>query len=159
MHFQLPDPVIPDHVPQSLVRPFPYVFGMTTRDNPFTEWAASVHDGPDIFYAPHAYPGATPAWIVRRMEDLRKIYFDTETFSSKDFSPFAKLIGETWTNLPAEIDPPDHAKYRAFVNPLFTPAAMAKLENKIRGYAVDYIEGFRESETLKEYSFRNLLKP
>ncbi|MBB35861.1 MAG: cytochrome [Hirschia sp.] len=161
MHFQLPDPVIPDHVPQSLVRPFPYVFGMTTRDNPFTEWAASVHDGPDIFYAPHAYPGATPAWIVRRMEDLRKIYFDTETFSSKDFSPFAKLIGETWTNLPAEIDPPDHAKYRAFVNPLFTPAAMAKLENKIRGYAVDYIEGFRESgncEFMSDFAFEFPIK-
>jgi len=120
-----------------------------------------VHDGPDIFYAPHAYPGATPAWIVRRMEDLRKIYFDTETFSSKDFSPFAKLIGETWTNLPAEIDPPDHAKYRAFVNPLFTPAAMAKLENKIRGYAVDYIEGFRESgncEFMSDFAFEFPIK-
>ena len=28
-------------------------------------------------------------------------------------------------DLPVEIDPPEHAKYRAFINPLFTPAAMS----------------------------------
>ncbi|MGD9472454.1 MAG: cytochrome P450 [Novosphingobium sp.] len=161
MQLQFPEPVIPDHVPSSLVRPFPYVFGMTTAADPFGEWAAAVHDGPEIFYAPHAYPGATPAWIVRRVEDLRKIYFDTETFSSKDFSPFAKLIGDTWTNLPVEIDPPNHAKYRAFINPLFTPSAMAKLEEKIRGYAVEYIEGFRERgecEFMADFAFEFPIK-
>ena len=161
MQLQFPEPVIPDHVPSSLVRPFPYVFGMTTAADPFGEWAAAVHDGPEIFYAPHAYPGATPAWIVRRVEDLRKIYFDTETFSSKDFSPFAKLIGDTWTNLPVEIDPPHHAKYRAFINPLFTPSAMAKLEDRIRGYAVEYIEGFRERgecEFMADFAFEFPIK-
>ena len=71
MDFQLPDPVIPDHVPADLVRPFPYMFGTTTAADPFGEWAPAVHQGPPIFYAPHAYPGATPAWIVRRVEDLR----------------------------------------------------------------------------------------
>ena len=161
MQLQFPEPVIPDHVPSSLVRPFPYVFGMTTAADPFGEWAAAVHDGPEIFYAPHAYPGATPAWIVRRVEDLRKIYFDTETFSSKDFSPFAKLIGDTWTNLPVEIDPPHHAKYRAFINPLFTPSAMAKLEDRIRGYAVEYIEGFcerGECEFMADFAFEFPIK-
>ena len=161
MQLQFPEPVIPDHVPSSLVRPFPYVFGLTTAADPFGEWAAAVHDGPEIFYAPHAYPGATPAWIVRRVEDLRKIYFDTETFSSKDFSPFAKLIGDTWTNLPVEIDPPHHAKYRAFINPLFTPSAMAKLEDRIRGYAVEYIEGFRERgecEFMADFAFEFPIK-
>src|SRR3546814_6098762 len=58
-------------------------------------------------------------------------------------SPYSKLVGDSWTNLPVEIDPPEHAKYRAFANPLFTPAAMAKLEDKIRKYAVEYVEGFR----------------
>lgn len=161
MQMQFPDPVIPDHVPANMVQPFPYVFGMTTQDDPFDDWATSVHEGPDIFYSPHAYPGGSPAWIVRKMEDLRKIYFDTETFSSKDFSPYSKLIGDTWTNLPAEIDPPDHAKYRAFVNPLFTPSAMARLEDKIRGYAVDYIEGFRAQggcEFMSEFAFEFPIK-
>jgi cytochrome P450 len=158
---QFPEPIIPDHVDQALVRPFPYVFGMTTRDDPFANWATTVHEGPGIFYAPHAYPGGTPAWIVRRVEDLRKIYFDTDTFSSKDFSPYSKMIGDTWTNLPVEIDPPHHAKYRAFINPLFTPKAMTKLEGKIRSYAVEYIEAFRargECEFMSEFAFEFPIK-
>lgn len=161
MQIQFPEPIIPDHVPPSLVRPFPYIFGTTTRSDPFMDWAPAIHEGPEIFYAPHAYPGATPAWIVRRVEDLRKIYFDTETFSSKDFSPYSKLIGDTWTNLPVEIDPPQHGKYRAFINPLFTPSAMAKLEGKIRGYAIDYIESFRESgrcEFMADFAFEFPIK-
>lgn len=161
MQNQMPEPVIPDHVPPSMVQPFPYVFGMTTHEDPFDNWATAVHQGPDIFYAPHAYPGATPAWIVRRVEDLRKIYFDTETFSSKDFSPYSKLIGDTWTNTPAEVDPPEHAKYRTFVNPLFTPKAMARLEDKIRRFSVEYIEAFRERgscEFMSEFAFEFPIK-
>lgn len=161
MQIQFPEPVIPDHVPASLVRPFPYVFGMTTREDPFAGWATAVHEGPPIFYAPHAYPGGTPAWIVRRVEDLRKVYFDTDTFSSKDFSPYSKMIGDTWTNLPVEIDPPHHAKYRSFINPLFTPTAMAKLEGKIRAYAIEYIEAFRERgscEFMSEFAFEFPIK-
>jgi cytochrome P450 len=161
MQHQLPEPIIPDHVPPSLVRPFPYMFGMTTRDDPFSDWATTVHQGPAIFYAPHAYPGGTPAWIVRRVEDLRKIYFDTDNFSSKDFSPYSKMIGDTWTNTPAEVDPPDHAKYRAFVNPLFTPKAMAKLEDRIRGYAIEYVESFKargNCEFMTDFAFEFPIK-
>ncbi|MHC0054675.1 hypothetical protein [Actibacterium sp. D379-3] len=108
-------------MPAELVQPFPFIFGMTTDKDPFTDLAKSVHAGPEIFYAPHAYPGATPAWVLRRAEDLKKVYFDTEHFSNKGFSPFARLIGETWGSVPAETDPPLHALYRAFVNPIFTP--------------------------------------
>ena len=156
-----PEPQIPAHVPVSLVRPFPFVFGTTTEADPYNEWVPEIHKGPEIFYALHAYPGGTPAWIVRRADDLRKIYFDTETYSSKDFSPFSKMIGDTWTNLPVEIDPPHHAKYRAFINPLFTPVAMTKLEGKIRQYAIEFIEAFRERgecEFMKAYAFEFPIK-
>lgn len=161
MQIELPKPIIPEHVPASLVRSFPFVFGMTTTSDPFNDWTAAIHKGPDVFYAPHAYPGGSPAWIVRRVEDLRKIYLDTETFSSKDFSPFSRLAGDTWTNLPVEIDPPEHAKYRAFINPLFTPKAMAKLEERIRKYACEYIEAFRERgscEFMAEFAFEFPIK-
>ena len=161
MQIDFPEPTIPDHVPPSLVRPFPYVFGMTTSEDPFGDWAVAVHEGPDIFYAPHAYPGGSPAWVVRRAEDLRKIYLDTDTFSSKDFSPFSKLAGDTWINTPVEIDPPEHAKYRAFINPLFTPKAMAKLDEKIRSYAAEYVESFREKgscEFMADFAFEFPIK-
>tara|TARA_R110000824_G_scaffold13280_5_gene57885 strand:- start:22748 stop:23881 length:1134 start_codon:yes stop_codon:yes gene_type:complete len=134
---------------------------MTTSEDPFGDWAVAVHEGPDIFYAPHAYPGGSPAWVVRRAEDLRKIYLDTDTFSSKDFSPFSKLAGDTWINTPVEIDPPEHAKYRAFINPLFTPKAMAKLDEKIRSYAAEYVESFREKgscEFMADFAFEFPIK-
>lgn len=142
MTVEFPQPTIPAHVPEDLVRPFPFIFGTTTEQDPFNDLAAAVHEGPAIIYAPHAYPGGTPAWVPRRTEDLRAIYYDTEHFSSNDFSPYAKLVGETWINSPAELDPPDHGPFRAMVNPVFTPKAMAALEDKIRGYAVEYIDRF-----------------
>jgi cytochrome P450 len=120
-----------------------------------------LHDLPPVFYAMDAYPGFTPAWIVRRAQDLRKIYFDTEHFSNKDFAPFAKIIGETWSSLPAETDPPMHALYRAFVNPIFTPKAMTKLEEKIRLYAREYVAGFKAKghcEFMADFAFEFPIK-
>ena len=158
----MPEPVIPEHVPAALVKNFPYIFGMTTREEPHRTWAPRIHaEEPDIFFAPHAYPGGTPAWVVRRMDHLREVYFDTDTFSSKDFSPFAKLIGESWINTPVEIDPPNHAKYRKMANPLFTPKAVSALDDKIRQYAVDYVEAFRqrgECEFMAEFAFEFPIK-
>lgn len=162
MQIELPEPTIPAHVPATLVKHFPYIFGTTTTQEPHLDWAPAIHtEGPDIFYAPHAYPGGSPAWVVRRMDHLREIYFDTDTFSSKDFSPFAKLIGESWINTPVEIDPPEHAKYRKMASPLFTPKAVSALDEKIRHYAVNYVEAFRakgECEFMSQFAFEFPIK-
>src|SRR3546814_4955347 len=88
------DASVPPHVPAELVRPSPFVFGTITEADPFNEWVPEIHAGPPIFYAPNAYPGMGPAWVVRRMADMREIYMDTATFSSKDFSPYSKLVGD-----------------------------------------------------------------
>ena len=67
MQIELPEPTIPAHVPATLVKHFPYIFGTTTKQEPHLDWAPAIHaEGPDIFYAPHAYPGGSPAWVVRR---------------------------------------------------------------------------------------------
>lgn len=138
-----PVSVVPDHVPAELVREdYPFVFGTITEADPFNELAASVHQGPDIIYATNAYPGRTGAWVPRRMRDLRAIYMDPETFSSTGFSQFAALIGDTWINSPLELDPPAHGPFRQMLNPAFTPKTMAALEDKIRQYAIGYIEKF-----------------
>ena len=156
-----PEQPIPDHVPAELVQPFPFVFGMTTDKDPFNELAAAVHEGPDLIYAPHAYPGGTPAWVPRRIEDLRAIYMDTEHFTTRDFSPFAKLSGGNWINSPVELDPPAHGPFRQMVNPAFTPKAMAALEEKIREYAVGYIDAFAKAgkcEFMSEFAFEFPIK-
>jgi cytochrome P450 len=152
---------LPAHVPAGLVREYAFNFGATTDLEPFNDLVPPVHEGPAVFYAMHAYPGGTPAWVVRRAEDLRRIYFDTEHFSNKDFAPFAKLIGENWSELPAETDPPMHSLYRAFVNPIFTPKAMAALEGNIRDIAREYILAFKdkgECEFMSEFAFEFPIK-
>ena len=152
---------LPGHVPAHLVREYPLLFGRVTEENPYESMIPGIHEGPDVFYALKAYPGDTPAWIVRRTEDLRNIYFDTEHFTNAVPGPFASMIGESWTQVPFESDPPKHALYRAFVNPLFTPKAMAKLEERIRGYAREYIEGFRPNgscEFIQDFAFEFPIK-
>lgn len=153
---------IPGHVPAELVAPdFPFIFGLTTEQDPFDDLAMHVHEGPDIVYAPHAYPGGTAAWVPRRMAHLRAIYLDTEHFSSTDFSPFSKLIGDEWISSPAELDPPRHGPFRQMVNPAFTPRAMAALETRIRQYAVEYIDAFAargECEFMGEFAFEFPIK-
>lgn len=161
MTLQLPKVARPAHVPEHLVRPFPFIYGTTTDKDPFGELAAEVHRGPEIFWAEHAYPGGTPAWVVRRTEDLRAIYFDTEHFSNKGYAPFPKAINASWSILPTEFDPPQHQLYRSMVNPVFTPRAMEKLEGKIHGYAREYIASFRDKgacEFMADFAFEFPIK-
>lgn len=131
----------PAHVPDALVRDYPNKLGHTTSANPFEEMIPEIHATmPPVFFSMDAYPGGSPAWVVRRAADLQAIYMDTVNFSSKDCAPFAKLIGETWSELPAETDPPMHGLYRKWINPIFTPKAMTALEEKITRYAREYCE-------------------
>jgi cytochrome P450 len=142
-------------VPEHLVRPFPFVYGTDTDRDPFA-MTKEIHEGPDVFYAHHAYTGGRPAWVVRRASDLREIYLDTEHFENAGLSVFSKLIGDTWTNLPFEIDPPRHKVYRSVLNHWFTPKAMSEMEAQIRERAVEFIEAFRargECEFVAEFAF------
>jgi cytochrome P450 len=148
---------IPAHVPRELVRDYPFILGATCDENPFDTLVPKVHEGPAVIYAPHVYPGHTAAWVFRRAADLSAIYLDTEHFSNKGFAPFAMLVGESWSSLPAETDPPMHGLYRAMVNPLFTPRKMKELENRVREFARSYIAKFKdrgECEFMNDFAFR-----
>src|SRR3546814_13945043 len=95
---------------------------------------------PAIFYSMDAYPGGSPAWIVRKAADLQAIYSDTVNFPNQDFAPFAQLVGESWSSLPAETDPLMHGLSRKWINPVFTPTARRALEEKSTHYAREYYE-------------------
>ena|SRR5579859_3609759 len=110
---------------------------------------ADVHrSSPPIFFVADGYPGGTPAWVVRRAADLRRIYSNTEHFSVKGFSPLARMIGESWDLVPAEIDPPRHGQFRTLLNPLFTPVALKKLEGKVADVARKLAEGLKGEKTV-----------
>lgn len=148
---------VPAHVPAHLVGSYPLVLGATTLENPFDKIIPQIHEGPDVMWCANGYLGHFPAWVFRRAKDLQAIYMDTEHFSSKDFAPFAKLLGENWNNVPAEVDPPMHGLFRNMVNPLFTPRKMAALENRVREFAQLYINKFKDKghcEFMSEFAFR-----
>jgi cytochrome P450 len=148
---------IPAHVPPNLVGEYPLHLGATTYENPFDRIIPAIHDGPEVVYALNAYLGHAPAWVFRRARDVQEVYLDTEHFSSKDLAPFAKLLGDSWSMVPLEIDPPMHGIYRSIINPLFTPRRMAAMEDGVRKYAREYINTFKDRghcEFMNEFAFR-----
>lgn len=150
----------PPHVPTDLIRPFPYILGATTKLKPHS-FIPAMHEGPPVFWAERVYNGIRGAWVPRRLEDLRAVYNDTEHYCARDFAPFSKLIGEEWFLVPAEADPPHHAVLRGLVNPVFTPKKMAALEEKIRGYARDYVLSFKDRghcEFMADFAFEFPIK-
>jgi cytochrome P450 len=133
------------------------VLGKTTREDPYKRIIPDIHRNlPEVFFSLDAYPGGTPAWILRRAEDLRKVYNDTTNFTSAHFSPFAGLIGEQWNLLPAETDPPMHGKYRSVLNPLFAPKKMQAMEANVRAAArrcIDKLKDRAGCEFMQEFAF------
>lgn len=148
---------IPAHVPHELIRPYPLIQGAFSDEDPFKTIIPQLHQGPEVFYALQAFPGHTPAWIFRKSKDLAAIYMDNEHFTTKDFAPFAGLVGDSWCVLPVETDPPMHTLYRTMVNPLFMPKKMQAMEGRVRHFAREYILKFKdrgECEFMGEFAFR-----
>src|SRR3546814_9329603 len=120
---------IPPHVPAEFVREYPIVQGRYVEEDPYKTIIPAIHQWPPVFYATNAYPGSTPAWVLRRAADVREAYKDTEHFSSMGANGFAAAIGESWTMIPTELDPPLHTGFRALLNPLFSPPRMRSEEH------------------------------
>jgi cytochrome P450 len=156
------DRSIPAHVPESMIQSWPFQFGTTHIGNPYVDLVDPVHASyPDVFYTRDAYPGAQPAWVVRRFEDVSEIYKDNVNFINKGFAPFAMLTGDYWHLVPAEMDPPNHGRYRAMIFPLFTPKAVRSLEDKVAAYASHYINQFKDRgscEFMSEFAFEFPIK-
>lgn len=153
--------VIPAHVSADSVLPFAFGFGQSTDLEPYSALVSAVHKGPRIFYALDAFPGPKPAWVIRKAADLRRVYLDTEHFSNWGFAGFGELINESWGLVPAETDPPLHQLHRAFVNPIFTPKALARLDGKIHEIAREYIAKFKdngECDFMKDFAFEFPIK-
>ena len=134
--------IIPAHIPAHLVRDVDLWEEISAAGIDAHARAAALHDEtPPIFYVPRlGYIGG--AWVPRRAEDLRRILQDTETFSNSGGTPFPQMLGEAWRLIPLDIDPPDHAKYRALLNPLFSPKRVDALEADIRAQATSLLNGF-----------------
>ena len=156
------DRSIPAHFSADMIHDWPFQFGTTHTGNPYTDLLDPIHASyPPVFFTRDAYPGQQPAWVVRHFDDVASIYKDNVNFLNKGFAPFAMLTGENWHLVPAEMDPPDHGRYRAMIFPLFTPKAVRALEGKVSAYASHYIDQFKDRgqcEFMSEFAFEFPIK-
>jgi len=88
-------------------------------------------------------PGVIPsrasadAHLVGRHADVVTVLRSPDIFSSR-FD--AVHIGQVRPLIPLQIDPPDHAKYRKLLDPLFAPRRSALLEGRTRALVSDLVE-------------------
>jgi cytochrome P450 len=104
-----------------------------------------VHDGyhrlhataPDIFYAPRN----GGHWIVTRFEAMSQILRDAEHFSSRELdipkSNSANLM------IPLNLDPPDHAAYRAVLMRHLDRKTVAAMDGKLRAWCARLIDAVK----------------
>lgn len=82
------------------------------------------------------------SWWVSRYDDVMYVLRHPETFSS---APDAVDIGQEHSLIPLQVDPPEHAKYRRLLDPLFSPRKMAELEPEVRALVAGMIDDFAAS--------------
>jgi cytochrome P450 len=82
-----------------------------------------------------------PTVYLSRYEDVMWAFRHPEVFSS---APEAVDIGQDQPLIPLQVDPPDHAQYRRFLDPEFSPKKMAALEADARAAVNGLIDGFIE---------------
>lgn len=130
---------VPSHVPVDRIVPYDLLRVSGPHDDPFVVMNG-LRDRGRVLYTPTHFSSARGAWVLTKAEDIRHVLQNPQQFSSSGVSGFSRLLGETWDMIPLEIDPPRHALFRAILNPLLSPAKVAKLQDNIRAACVGLIE-------------------
>ncbi|MGH9112822.1 MAG: cytochrome P450 [Acidimicrobiales bacterium] len=77
-------------------------------------------------------------WFLLRHDDIHRALQEPDLFSSRSVVPFTD---ENHRWIPEELDPPEHAKYRQPLNPLFSPSRVEAMEPEIRAFCVELVDG------------------
>ncbi|WP_199693413.1 cytochrome P450 [Sorangium cellulosum] len=102
--------------------------------DPYPTYAALRRDAPVCQVDPGDF------WAVTRHDDVIAVLKDTELFSSEGFRAATKppwLGHNPFGDSMIVLDPPAHGRLRSLVNRAFAPAAMARLEARVRFFADD----------------------
>lgn len=115
---------VPAHVPPELVVDFDYLRPAGIDDGDVYSAWHSLHDGPDIFWT----PCNGGHWVLTRGEDVRFVQENYEVFSHEVFT--IPRGSSPITMPPLTVDPPLHARYRAILNPFFTPTRVRTMREQ-----------------------------
>jgi cytochrome P450 len=130
---------VPPHVPPELVRPIGLTEGAEFLAAPHAFMANLHHSQPRIFFSPSHH--ASNAWLLTHYEDVFYALRHPEIFTTRGSTAFPRDPNNFFHLIPLEIDPPEHRKYRSLLDPMFSPKAVAQLENTIRKLANELIDG------------------
>jgi cytochrome P450 len=83
-------------------------------------------------------------WVLTRYADVRHGLLDWETFSSSvpGTTSIPTSVRREFPEIPLEVDPPEHTRYRAIVAPWFARARVQKLEPDVRRITTELIDAF-----------------
>lgn len=127
----------PDHVQPERVVDFDFLRpeGVDHQDV-YSIWS-KLHAGPDIVWTPRN----GGHWIFTRAEDIRFVQEHFDPFSHEEF---ALPRGTHKIKMPPlAVDPPGHARFRAMLNPFFTPSRVRIMEEQARPLTIQLIEAMK----------------
>jgi cytochrome P450 len=93
----------------------------------------ALRESSPVFRSPQAV-------VLSRLADIEMALKHTELFSSD----MAVDLGNVRPLIPLQIDPPEHAKYRRILDPLFTPREMARREPQVTALVNEMIDRFAD---------------
>lgn len=130
---------IPAHVPEELVRSAGIPFGPDFLRGPHAYLAGLHQNFPPVYYDVSDFGNS---WQLIKHEDALFMLRHPEIFSNEGATPFPRDPDDYYYFIPIEIDPPDHRKYRAILDPVFSPRGVLALEQKIRDLTNALIDEF-----------------
>lgn len=135
----------PEHVPDELVYEFDLFFDPGLLANPHQRILELIETAPPVFWTPH-YGGH---WMLVSHAANFNAARDTETFSSEvipyeDIKAMLAAMPEDSPHIPIpvpiNVDPPEHAKFRAPLQRVFSPKTINNLKDSIRDLARELID-------------------
>jgi len=144
----------PTHVPDDLF--VPGNIWPELGDDPHLRLRQIAHGRDIVFLQSHNHPGHSPngTWLAASAEANRRILMDPEAFPSSGATVFGKMLGGL-KFFPVEVDPPEHAKYRALFAPYFKPAVVNAMKDSVTARADELLDGFvakGQCEFISEFS-------
>lgn len=140
----------PDHVPSERVYDFNLYNVPGASEDIHKAYFAIQHSAPDIFWTPHN----GGHWVATRAEDILTMQRDFKRFTHKQIV-LPPMPEDTQRQIPLEMDPPEHNRYRRPLTQALMPKIVQTLEDYVRKVATDAIEALvprGECEFVEEFA-------
>ena len=135
----------PPHVPDAVVYDFDFFADPGLVRDPHERVKEIIEEAPPLFWTPRN----GGHWVALRYSDVVSILRDTERFSSsltteEQIAAMASMLPRGLARIPQMtpifMDPPEHTKYRAPLQKVFSPKTMAALTGDIEALARGLID-------------------